>query len=56
MPGPLEQWLETFMCGHIAENFERYGYRTLQTVRKYAFLKESFGMFCFYPEYDSEVY
>ncbi|XP_060568425.1 uncharacterized protein LOC132727031, partial [Ruditapes philippinarum] len=32
MPGPLERWLETFMCGQFADNFERYGYRTLQTV------------------------
>ncbi|XP_053393248.1 uncharacterized protein LOC123564608 isoform X2 [Mercenaria mercenaria] len=32
MPGPLERWLETFLCGQFADNFERYGYRTLQTV------------------------
>jgi len=32
MPGPVERWLETFMCSHFAEIFEKFGYRTLESV------------------------
>ena len=34
MPGPVERWLETFMCKQYAETFEAYGFKTLQSVSK----------------------
>ncbi|KAJ8318258.1 hypothetical protein KUTeg_003349 [Tegillarca granosa] len=32
MPGPVERWLETFMCKQYADTFEVYGFKTLQSV------------------------
>ncbi|XP_078610963.1 uncharacterized protein LOC144881654 isoform X1 [Branchiostoma floridae x Branchiostoma japonicum] len=32
MPGPVERWLDTFMCGQYAEIFHRFGFETLQSV------------------------
>ncbi|XP_060071741.1 uncharacterized protein LOC132551599 [Ylistrum balloti] len=32
MPGPVERWLETFMCKQYADTFEAYGFKTLQSV------------------------
>jgi len=32
MPGPVERWLETFMCQQYADTFEGYGFKTLQSV------------------------
>ena len=32
MPGPVERWLETFMCKQYADTFEAFGYQTLQSV------------------------
>lgn len=32
MPGPVERWLETFMCKQYADTFEAYGFQTLQSV------------------------
>ncbi|XP_013402817.1 uncharacterized protein LOC106168333 [Lingula anatina] len=32
MSGPVERWLETFMCKQYAPAFEAYGYRTLESV------------------------
>ncbi|KAL3876777.1 hypothetical protein ACJMK2_034573 [Sinanodonta woodiana] len=32
MPGPVERWLETFMCKHYADRFEAFGFKTLQSV------------------------
>uniref|UniRef100_T1J1V0 SAM domain-containing protein n=1 Tax=Strigamia maritima TaxID=126957 RepID=T1J1V0_STRMM len=32
MPGPVERWLETFMCKQYAYVFEEYGFKTLQQV------------------------
>jgi len=32
MARPVERWLDTFMCGQYADTFEKYGYKTLQSV------------------------
>ncbi|XP_002742414.1 uncharacterized protein LOC100378749 [Saccoglossus kowalevskii] len=32
MSGPVERWLETFMCKQYAETFEKCGYKTLSSV------------------------